>query len=276
MPPQTKNLTATQPKNPSKNNIVNERTSVPVNGSMNLVTYYPSLSLEQEAYLPRRGRLRDITMVLVILSSAFSAIADDSYVITRQVLKYGQALNLQQFGGPEIQVSVTSIRQTRIYAQVVDHTKVTPVARVRIDSVAAYSDHAEVRGSKQVVMVPKRFNVEVPLDRRESLPECDTKISQIYEVPDSGIRVYYVDRIQPANTYELAVFVPKDNSKQASDAFEPAATHLDSEKLEKWYITLQNEKYKLNQNDPAAVAAWKRDVQLYNEALKEAQRKKSK
>jgi hypothetical protein len=199
-------------------------------------------------------------------------VAGENEKFIRRDVPFGKAVNLQEFGGPNIAVAVTAAEMSYISANIADYTQLVPVASTTFQGGIVDTQIAMVPTSDGR-RVEKKDGVLFPADRSE--------MYLLYHDRGSGIRVYFLDSISPQNHHSLVVAVPlpplppppQPSPPTTSASPEPTRQAGDgvlSSELLAWYLKLQSARQSLNTANSAAVEQFNKQAAEYHDAVKKA------
>ncbi len=154
------------------------------------------------------------SLLLFILLSVRIFAADSPEIVHREV-PFGKSINLQEFGGPNIEVSVRTREMSYVSADIIDHTQVVPVARTNIQGVTVnnFSNTATVRGTNQVLLLPSRVSRRVEKKNGTRIPGINSDLFLLFEHRETGLKIYFFDAISRMNHDSVVISVPKPPAK---------------------------------------------------------------
>ena len=151
--------------------------------------------------------VRTLFSFVVFLVAAVSAMASDVKVhYVRKDLEWGKQINLQDFGGPHIEVSVTAREMTFVTVKAADFTKM--VSAVRYNTTNGYQN-------RTVVTVPTRDTQNIQKHNGKTYPGSNSTMYLLYHEPTSGTDVYFLDVISRQNHDTLVIATRTPVSKPA-------------------------------------------------------------
>lgn len=218
--------------------------------------------------------MKTTTIIALALSLLTFASASDKFV--RRDVPVGGGLNLKEFGGPDIVVSVFNDGQSFVGfvgVSVADYTKLVPVAHI-IKGDDGYSSEISMEPTVGGSRVEKKNGTPFPGTRFE--------MYLLHSDKTSGIRVYFLDTISAMNHNTVVIAVPDSTTprippsppQSAPANAEPKARETSddvvSPELLTWYFRLQKSRQSLDITDSAAVARFNQSAADYHNALKQA------
>jgi hypothetical protein len=229
------------------------------------------------------------TALIATFALACAAFAGEKLV--PKTVRAGSALNLQEFGGPDIRLSVKAVYPSSIYFMVSDYTHMIPVTRANLGDANARRGTDPT--SNQMMLVPSTASRKVAKKDGKPYGDARSEMFLIYEEPRSKLKVYYADVASaPIDCRELVVSIPEPDSKTEPAPPErraeeelpkpPAPKTVASKRdpralppeLALWYTQLQRARESLDLSDAKAVEEFNRQVADYQKALQEARNAK--
>jgi hypothetical protein len=190
-------------------------------------------------------------------------------LITLEV-PWTQGVRLADFGGPDLEVCIRSREMTHVVAEIVDYTRLVPIARANVSGVIVdpVRNTAAVLANPDAKMVPMKTMVRVEKKRGIPFEGGRYEMYLLFDEPESGIAVYFLDSIARQNHDNVVVSLPKvaragtreiPSGENAKPSFIP--------ELAEWYQRLLDERRTLDVSNPAAVAQFNRHAAEYHSAL---------
>lgn len=228
-------------------------------------------------------------VALVLFATVSTAVSDDNVQYVRRELEWGKPLNLQDFGGPHIEVFVRNREMSYVTAATADFTRMVPIARTNIQSVEVdrFNNTATVYGNTSVNTQPTKSTRNIQKKNGTAFPGSNSMMYLLYQEPSSGIRVYFLDGISSQNHDSIVIATPKPAppppplffAPPVPPSTPPPATPAPnkpkegqpiSPELFTRYIALQKERESLDTSNPEAVAEFNQHAADYHAALKKA------
>jgi|GEM_PF-6555429 len=169
-----------------------------------------------------------IAILLVGNSPLFAGITEGK----RIDVPFGASTNLQQFGGPNVDIIVHSKEMSVVKFEVVDNEHEVVSAQTNIDGVNVdrFSGTATVTGENHVVFHPVTARKAIHLGNGIEVAGMRSEAYLLHEVRD-GPKVYLLDALDTKQNECALLIVPKSVENKI---FEPIETRLRKvEKLEK-------------------------------------------
>ena len=211
-----------------------------------------------------------LVVAFIALSSAFNSFSADK-VLSKDV-ENGRAINLSDYGGPNIVVGISAVEMTYALGYVMDYTRMIP--QISGNSIS----------NAEIVMTPTRMSLKVEKSGAVPIEQGLKKGVLLYTEPNSRIRVWFLDEIAPLNHYRIAVSVPEKPQPPAlpnvptkfgeHEGQNNVGDKVLSPELLAWYLKLQRERQVLNTDDDAAVRRFNQQAAEYHEALRVSRKAK--
>ena len=206
--------------------------------------------------------MRPILLLAAIFAQTLGCLAGETMQFLRREIPWGQPVALQEFGGPQIEVSVRSRQISFISVDIADYTRMVPVV-VRDQGIY---------GNSRVVMQPTRETRRIEKKNGVAVPGGRSDMFLLFLEPSTGIQVHFSDETAGQNRDVLIVGVPE--KLRAPAAPEPApkrdaqADGYLSDRLLNWYLRLEEQRDKLDMNDPEAVRRFNEEAARYHAEVK--------
>lgn len=206
-------------------------------------------------------------LFIIALTSAFFTqhLFSADKVVYKDV-ESGRAINLTDFGGPNIAVGVISVEMTYAVGYVVDYTQLVP-------TIAGNSFP-----NAEIVMAPTRTRVMLEKSGATPIGQGPKKGVLLYMDPKTKVTVWFLDEITPLNHYRVAVSIPEKQQPPPlpnvptkfgeQEGQNHAGDKVLSPELLAWYLKLQRERQLLNTEDESAVRTFNQQAAKYHEAVR--------
>jgi hypothetical protein len=208
----------------------------------------------------------------LLFSVAVVSAEEPSYELISRELEWGQGVRLADFGGPDLEVVVRAREMTHVVAEIVDYTRLVPVARANVQGfvVDPVNNRTAVIANPDAKMVPMRTTQRIEKKRGTPFPGSNSEMYLLFREPETGIEVYFLDSIARQNHDNVVIAVPKPAPLADENPLRMAppgeASPLIPE-LTAWYDKLVAERRVLDATDPAAVARFNQHAAEYHNAL---------
>lgn len=181
-------------------------------------------------------------MLLVGNSPLFAGITDGKRIDVR----FGTNTNLQQFGGPNVDIIVHSKEMSVVRFVVVDNEHEVVSAQTSIDGVNVdrFRGTATVTGENHVVFHPVTARKAIQLGNGIEVAGTRSEAYLLHEVPD-GPKVYLLDALDTRQNECALLIVSKSATENNSESIETRLRRL--EKLEKEGVISEAEARKKRQ-----------------------------
>jgi hypothetical protein len=214
-----------------------------------------------------------LAMLLLTLQMA-DAQSGPAMEFMKREIPWGQAVSLELFGGPPIEVAVRSRQVSFVTAEIADFTRMVPVV----------VNDSTIYGPSRVVMQPTRETRRVEKKNGVPIPGGRSDMFLLYIEPTTGVQVYFADEAAAQNMDVLVFGVPRGTehaaepepdpelaptvAAQAAAKRAPKSDGYLSDKLLDWYLRLEERRERLNLNDPEAVQLFNESAELYHAEVK--------
>jgi len=147
--------------------------------------------------------MRKLTFMIlsVVLAVCMCATADELPNYKKLSVPWGKSINLEDYDGPHIEISILDRDISEVRAQIVDYSVLIPKAK------------SSTNGNNQVVMSPSTQMKKIEKSEGIPLPGGSSGLAKMYlifEHKPSGIKVYFYDEIASMNFDSLVVALPQN------------------------------------------------------------------
>lgn len=208
------------------------------------------------------------------LCSLFLTVACSFHVAAQEFLTrevpWGQGVRLAEFGGPDLEVCVRAREMTHVVAEIVDYTRLIPVARANIQGVIVDPGRnaAAVIANPDARMVPMKTTLRVEKKHGTPFQGGHHEMYLLFREPETGIAVYFLDSIARQNHDNVVISLPRQAPLAEKEMLSNANTASPFiPELADWYRRLLDERRILDTTDPAAVARFNQHAADYHSAL---------
>ena len=205
----------------------------------------------------------------LIFTVTFAFHAAGQEFLTREI-PWGQGVRLAEFGGPDLEVCVRAREMTHVVAEIVDYTRLIPIARANVQGVVVdpRRNTAAVIANPDAKMVPMKTTVRVEKKHGTPFQGGRHEMHLLFREPETGIAVYFLDSIARQNHDNVVVALPKLAPLTEREMLSNAntASPLIPE-LAEWYRRLLDERRTLDTTDPVAIERFNQHAAEYHAAL---------
>ena len=232
----------------------------------------PARGATLRATIPPRFPMKTLLCTLLFLTPLVSAKETTVELLTREV-PWGEGVRIAEFGGPDLEIFVRAREMTHVVAEVVDYTRLVPVARANIQGVIVdpARNTAAVIANPDAKMVPMKTTVRVEKKRGTPFPGGRYEMYLLFQEPESGIAIYFLDSIARQNHDNVVIALPKTPRLTGREIPRgedpPAAASPLLPELADWYRRLLEERRTLDTADAAAVERFNQHAADYHSAL---------
>lgn len=211
-----------------------------------------------------------LTLLLLLPTLALGQAATHDFV-TREV-EWGKGVALAEFGGPDLEVGVRAREMTHVVAEITDYTRLVPIARANVQGfvVNPGTNTATVIANPDAKMVPMKTQLRVEKRGGVPFPNSNKEMYLLFQEPESGLAVYFLDAIARQNHDQVVIAIPKpagDNTASPLRMQVPGSSSPLIPELKDWYQRLLAERRTLDTTDAVAVARFNQHAADYHSAL---------
>jgi hypothetical protein len=214
-----------------------------------------------------------LSLMLLALSGDSTAQNTETFRFVRREVPWGQSVNMEEFGGPRVEVSVRSRQINFVSVDIADFTRMIPVL----------VNDATIYGPSRVVMQPSRETRRIERKNGAQAPGGRSDMYLLHVDPVSGTQVYFSDEAAGQNRDVLIIGTPRE-APGLAERFRPrppkpekpaprSRLHADgylSDKLLDWYLRLEAKRDRLDLKDTAAVQRFNEEAARYQAELQRA------
>jgi len=226
--------------------------------------------------------------IWLLLALSAATASDTNLKYARKELEWGKPINLEDFGGPHLEIIVSKREMTYVTAATLDYTKLIPVPKKAFSGFSVDENSGRVTefySTSRYDMRPTTKRITVEKKNGIPFPSSNSTMYLLYREPTTGIQVYFLDAISPQNHDSIVVasgkLTPPQSQPQISfpPSLLPPSTPSPNKKqsdqpisaeLFTWYVALQKERLDLDTSNPEAVAQFNLNAAAYHDALKKA------
>ena len=163
----------------------------------------------------------------------------------RKDVAFGVSTNLQQFGGPNVEIIIYGKSMGVVDFAVVDNEHEVVSAQTNINAVSVdFFGNATVRGTNHVVFHPVTIRKSVRLEHGVEVAGTHSVAYLLHEIPD-GPKVYLLDAMDTNQNECALLIVGKSKAEKNSEPIEERLRKV--EKLEKAGVISEAEARKKRQ-----------------------------
>ncbi len=211
-------------------------------------------------------------LCLLLLLTSLAAAEEVTRELVQREIEWGRGVALAEFGGPDLEVAVKAREMTHVVAEVLDYTRLVPVARANVHGVIVdpRTNTAQVIANPDAKMVPMKTALRVEKKGGVRFPGSNHEMYLLFREPESGVAVYFLDAVARQNHDQVVIAIPKaaaGTNEKSLRLSTPGSASAVIPELTDWHQRLLDERRTLDTTDPVAVARFNQHAADYHAAL---------